>query len=100
MPWDGQGLLPSNPPFRTRSKRLNQKHLLIGPFFLYLICPKAVLLSERMPLTIYRRHALDCSHRSKGRRWHRCSCPIWVQGSLGGEYVRESLNMTVWGAAQ
>jgi hypothetical protein len=28
----------------------------------------------------------------------------WLQlphlGSLGGEYVRESLNMTVWGAAQ
>jgi len=22
----------------------------------------------------------------------RCACPIW-QGSLGGEYVRESLNM-------
>lgn len=53
-----------------------------------------------MPLTIYRRHALDCPHKSKGRRWHRCDCPIWVQGSLGGEYVRESLNLTVWGAAQ
>lgn len=53
-----------------------------------------------MPLTIYRRHALDCPHKSKGRRWNRCSCPIWVQGSLGGEYVRESLNLTAWGAAQ
>src|SRR4029450_11277171 len=53
-----------------------------------------------MPLTIYRRHSSDCSHKSKGRRWHRCDCAIWVQGSLGGEYVRESLNLTVWGAAQ
>jgi site-specific recombinase XerD len=53
-----------------------------------------------MPLTIYRRHSSDCPHKSKGRRWHRCDCPIWVQGSLGGEYVRESLNLTVWGAAQ
>src|SRR4029453_10680136 len=53
-----------------------------------------------MPLTIYRRHSSDCSHKSKGRPWHRCDCPIWVQGSLGGEYVRESLNLTVWGAAQ
>lgn len=53
-----------------------------------------------MPLTIYRRHSLDCPHKSKGRRWHRCNCPIWIQGSLGGEYVRESLNLTVWGAAQ
>lgn len=53
-----------------------------------------------MPLTIYRRHSYDCAHKNKGRRWHRCDCPIWVQGSLGGEYVRESLNLTVWGAAQ
>jgi integrase/recombinase XerD len=53
-----------------------------------------------MPLTIYRRHLLDCPHKAKGRRWTRCDCPIWVQGSLGGEYVRESLNLTAWGAAQ
>jgi hypothetical protein len=53
-----------------------------------------------MPLTIYRRHTSDCPHKKKGRRWHRCDCPVWVQGSLGGEYVRESLNVTVWGAAQ
>src|SRR5690606_18097230 len=26
--------------------------------------------------------------------------PIWVQGSLGKEYVRQSLNLTTWGAAQ
>ena len=53
-----------------------------------------------MPLTTYRRHSSDCPHKTKGRRWHRCDCPIWVQGSLGGDYVRESLNLTVWGAAQ
>src|SRR5262245_4670964 len=53
-----------------------------------------------MPLTIYRRHSLDCRHKSSGRRWTRCDCPIWVQGSLGGEYIRESLNLTAWGAAQ
>jgi hypothetical protein len=53
-----------------------------------------------MPLTTYRRHSTDCPHKTKGRRFHRCDCPIWVQGSLGGEYVRESLNLTVWGAAQ
>jgi len=29
-----------------------------------------------------------------------CACPIRVQGSLGGEYVRQTLNLTVWGAAQ
>jgi hypothetical protein len=53
-----------------------------------------------MPLTIYRRHSLDCPHKAKARRWTRCGCRIWVQGSLGGEYVRKSLNLTVWGAAQ
>ena len=53
-----------------------------------------------MPLTIYRRHSRECPHSEKGRRWTRCSCPIWVQGSVGGECVRESLNMTVWGGAQ
>src|SRR5205809_1599934 len=53
-----------------------------------------------MPLTIYRRHSSDCPHKAKGRRWTRCGCAIWVQGSLGGEYVRQSLNLTVWGAAQ
>jgi hypothetical protein len=26
--------------------------------------------------------------------------PIWVQGSPGGEYLRESLDLNVWGAAQ
>src|SRR6266852_27831 len=53
-----------------------------------------------MPLTIYRRHSTDCPHKTKGRRFTRCNCSIWVQGSLAGEYVRESLNLTVWGAAQ
>jgi len=53
-----------------------------------------------MALTIYRRHSPDCPHKSKGRRWNRCDCPIWVQGSLAGECLRESLDLTVWGAAQ
>lgn len=53
-----------------------------------------------MPLTIYRRHTASCPHQQKGRRWHRCHCPIWAQGSLAGEYVRRSLDLTVWGAAQ
>lgn len=28
-----------------------------------------------------------------------CSCPVWVQGSLSGEYVRRSLDLTSWEAA-
>jgi site-specific recombinase XerD len=46
----------------------------------------------------YRRHVADCPHRSDGRRWIRCKCPIWTQGRLdnGGEIVREALGTRVW----
>ena len=44
----------------------------------------------------YRRHGADCSHNAEGRRWIRCRCPIWVQGTLEGEPIRESLNTRNW----
>jgi len=47
-------------------------------------------------LTIYRRHLKKCVHRSKGRQYRRCSCPIWVQGTLGGETIRETLAVRDW----
>jgi integrase len=56
-----------------------------------------------MPLTIYRRHLATCQHRTKSRRsaWsQKCGCPIWVQGSLSGEYLRRSLDLVSWEAAQ
>jgi integrase/recombinase XerD len=56
-----------------------------------------------VPLTIYRRHLRTCKHDRKPRRdaWsQKCSCPIWVQGSLGGEYLRRSLDLVSWEAAQ
>lgn len=34
-------------------------------------------------LALYRRHSRTCPHRSKGRRWTRCNCPVWAQGSTG-----------------
>ncbi len=43
-------------------------------------------------LTLWRWHARSCPHRGKGRRWTRCNCGIWVQGSLGGEWIKRSLN--------
>lgn len=66
---------------------------------MYLYCTRFV------PLCRYAAHDLPpsfagLSTQAKGRRWHRCDCPIWVQGSLAGEYVRQSLNLAVWGAAQ
>jgi integrase/recombinase XerD len=43
-------------------------------------------------LTIYRRHLKSCPHSS--RSYRRCSCPIWVQGTLGGETIRRALDVT------
>lgn len=48
-------------------------------------------------LALYRRHHALCKHRS--RRFRNCKCPIWVQGSLRGEYVRRSLDLRSWEAA-
>ncbi len=48
-------------------------------------------------LTLYRRHRASCKNRS--RRNTKCFCPIWVQGVLRGEKVRQSLDLTNWEAA-
>jgi integrase len=51
-------------------------------------------------LTIYRRHQKECEHRSEGRTYRRCRCPIWVDGFLGGKEIRKSLNTADWQKAQ
>lgn len=51
-------------------------------------------------LTIYRRHRKDCSHRSEGRKYRRCRCPIWADGFLAGEETRQSLGTSNWEKAQ
>lgn len=51
-----------------------------------------------MALTLFRRHTAKCGKTS--RRYRRCSCPISVEGSLGGETIRKSLNQTSWEAAE
>jgi integrase/recombinase XerD len=48
-------------------------------------------------LAVYRRHQSPCKYTS--RRFRNCKCPIWVQGSLRGEYVRRSLDLRSWQAA-
>jgi integrase/recombinase XerD len=48
-------------------------------------------------LTLYRRHQPPCRYTS--RRFRNCKCPIWVQGSLRSEYVRQSLDLRSWEAA-
>src|SRR5215470_17411482 len=51
-------------------------------------------------LTIYRRHLTSYTHRSKGRSWKNCKCPMWVAGRLGADYVKESLDLQNWEVAQ
>ena len=50
-------------------------------------------------LTLYRRHLKGCPHAKKGRRYRRCHCPIWVQGTLAGQQLRRALDLTSWEAA-
>jgi integrase/recombinase XerD len=50
-------------------------------------------------LALYRRHGRTCPHREKGRRWTRCSCPVWAQGSIGGQWIKDSLNTRDWSVA-
>ena len=55
-----------------------------------------------MPLTVYRRHSPACKHYGRPRndaRARNCSCALWVQGSLRGDYIRQSLDLRSWEAA-
>ena len=47
-------------------------------------------------LTIFQRHVRACGHRSEGRKYRRCRCPIWVDGMLHGIEIRKSLEMRDW----
>src|SRR6266571_7819947 len=49
-------------------------------------------------LTLYRRHSPGCSHHS--RNYRKCKCPLWVQGALRGIWVKKSLKLRSWEAAQ
>lgn len=44
-----------------------------------------------MSLNIWRRHQKDCPHRSKGRAWLKCQCPLWADGMIDGKRKREPL---------
>src|SRR5215471_16782953 len=45
-----------------------------------------------VPLTIWRRHAEDCPHRSKGRAYLKCNCPLWADGYINRKRtLRQSL---------
>jgi integrase/recombinase XerD len=50
----------------------------------------------RIVLTLYRRHVKRCDHRHEGRDYRRCKCPIWADGLIGGQDIRESLKTRDW----
>lgn len=51
-------------------------------------------------LTLYRRHRKKCAHRSAGRKYRRCRCPIWADGFVEGQEIRESLKTSNWEEAE
>ena len=55
-----------------------------------------VLVHNDPMLTRYRRHRNNCPHRPKGRQYTRCTCPIWVDGTVNGNRVHHTLRTTDW----
>src|ERR1700722_428112 len=49
-------------------------------------------------LNLWRRHLKACPHRV--RTYKKCGCPIWVQGTLHGKWMKKSLDLRNWEAAQ
>lgn len=47
-------------------------------------------------LTIFRRHRKNCKHRGEGRDYRRCQCPVWADGTLAGQEIRQSLTTRDW----
>ena len=51
-------------------------------------------------LTIYRRHIKTCPHCTLGRKYRRCRCPIWADGFIETQEIRESLGTRNWEEAE
>jgi len=51
----------------------------------------------RFVVTIYRRHQAACKFTSRKKRG--CRCPIWAEGTVHGQKVRRSLDLSNWEAA-
>jgi integrase/recombinase XerD len=49
-------------------------------------------------LNLWRRHLKSCPHRV--RTYKKCGCPIWVQGTLHGKWLKKSLDLRNWEGAQ
>jgi len=53
-------------------------------------------------LNLWRRHLRSCpySRKPNPRKWKGCKRPIWVQGSLHGEWMKKALSVRDWNSAQ
>ena len=57
-------------------------------------------------LNLWRRHLTSCLKRLRAdgvrdfRSHKKCGCPIWVQGTLNGQWLKKSLDLRNWQAAQ
>ena len=51
-------------------------------------------------LTPWRRHLKECPHRTKGRRYVKCSCPIWCDGLLDGKRYRKPVKTSGGGTVR
>ena len=49
---------------------------------------------------IYRRHLGTCQHRTKGRAYNRCNCPIWLDRKTDGKRIHRALKTCDWTTAQ
>ena len=56
---------------------------------------------EAKECSLFRRHKESRPHKSKGRAWKNCRCPIWTAGRLSkGNYLKESLDTHNWDVPQ
>jgi integrase/recombinase XerD len=49
-------------------------------------------------LSVYRRHSPNCPQKS--RRYRRCNCPVWCEGTVEGKYICRSLKTRSWSRGQ
>ena len=49
-------------------------------------------------LSLYRRHTKACPYHS--RTYRRCKYPLWVQGTLAGQFIPKALDLASWDAGQ
>lgn len=49
-------------------------------------------------LSLYRRHMKSCPNTMRSHK--KCGCPIWAQGTLHGKWMKKTLDLRNWEAAQ